>query len=76
VLPEGGVVCFPRMKEIVDVEAFYTILNNKYETYVGPGHWFEMDKRYFRIGFGWPTTEDLTIGLNNISKALEEAVMV
>jgi aspartate/methionine/tyrosine aminotransferase len=75
VLPEGGVVCFPRMKEIVDVDTFYTLLNNKYETYVGPGHWFEMDKRYFRIGFGWPTTEDLTIGLSNISKALEEAVI-
>ena len=75
VLPEGGVVCFPRMKEIVDVDTFYALLNNKYETYVGPGHWFEMDKRYFRIGFGWPTTEDLTIGLSYISKALDEAVV-
>ena len=72
-MPEGGVVCFPRIKDVVDVEMFYSLLNSKYETYVGPGHWFDMDKRYFRIGFGWPTMEDLKTGLENISKALKEA---
>ena len=40
--PQGGVVCFPRIKPDapVDVERFYTILNGKYGTMVGPGHWF------------------------------------
>jgi DNA-binding transcriptional MocR family regulator len=48
-------------------------LNKKYATYVGPGHWFEMDRKFFRLGFGWPTAEELQEGLENISKALEEA---
>lgn len=70
--PQGGVVCFPRIKDVnADTEKFYQTLNLQYETFVGPGHWFEMDKRYFRIGYGWPTTEDLKTGLENISKALD-----
>lgn len=75
VLPEGGVVCFPRMREAskVNSEKFYRILNERYATYVGPGHWFEMDKRYMRIGFGWPKAEELKKGLENISLALKEA---
>lgn len=72
VLPQGGVVCFPRLKKNIDSEKFYAVLNNKYSTYVGPGHWFEMDKHYMRIGFGWPTAEELTKGLENISKTLKE----
>jgi aspartate/methionine/tyrosine aminotransferase len=72
VLPQGGVVCFPRLKEGIDVEKFYTLLNQKYGTYVGPGHWFEMDKRYMRIGFGWPSRDELMKGLENISKVLTE----
>ena len=72
VLPQGGVVCFPRLKEGVDVERFYHILNQKYSTYVGPGHWFEMEKRYMRIGFGWPSSIELQQGLENISKTIKE----
>jgi aspartate/methionine/tyrosine aminotransferase len=73
--PSGGVVCFPRIRpEIpVDVDAFYRILNEKYGTYVGPGHWFGMDRRFMRIGFGWPPAGELAEGLENISSALEEA---
>ena len=54
--PSGGVVCFPRIKEdrSIDVERFYTVLNEKYRTFVGPGHWFEMNRRYMRIGYAWP----------------------
>jgi aspartate/methionine/tyrosine aminotransferase len=70
--PEGGVVCFPRIKDNVDVEKFYKILNEKYSTYVGPGHWFEQDKRYMRIGYGWPSKEELIGGLENISKTFLE----
>ena len=74
VLPQGGVVCFPRIKSVIDIEKFYKILNDKYSTYVGPGHWFEMDKHYFRIGFGWPEEKDLDQGLKNITKAYYETV--
>ncbi len=73
--PSGGVVCFPRIKaeQNVDVERFYKILNEKYHTFVGPGHWFEMERRYMRIGYGWPPTNELLKGLKNISSALRES---
>lgn len=73
--PTGGVVCFPRIKPAADlhVDAFYQILNNQYSTFVGPGHWFGMDRRYMRIGYGWPPAEELIEGLHHISLALEEA---
>jgi aspartate/methionine/tyrosine aminotransferase len=70
--PQGGVVCFPRLKEGVEVEKFYAYLNQNYATYVGPGHWFEMSKRYMRIGFGWPSLKELEEGLNNISYTFKE----
>lgn len=75
VLPQGGVVCFPRIRKQsnIDIEKFYRTLNEKYKTFVGPGHWFEMDDRYMRIGFGWPEKEELKNGLGNISSALKEA---
>jgi aspartate/methionine/tyrosine aminotransferase len=73
--PSGGVVCFPRIVNDrgIGVERFYQILNEKFKTFVGPGHWFEMDRRYMRIGYGWPKTDELRRGLQNISHALKEA---
>ncbi|MBK7504346.1 MAG: hypothetical protein IPI52_04450 [Bacteroidetes bacterium] len=73
VMPDGGVVVFPKMNMDIDENKFYEVLNKKYATYVGPGHWFEMDKKFFRLGFGWPTAPELQEGLENISKALKEA---
>ncbi|MCX6081070.1 MAG: pyridoxal phosphate-dependent aminotransferase [Chloroflexi bacterium] len=75
VQPSGGVVCFPRIKSAsgVDIEAFYKILNEKYKTFVGPGHWFGMERRYMRIGFGWTSTAELQEGLQNLSLAAEQA---
>ncbi len=35
-----------------------------------PGHWFEMPKTFFRVGFGWPTIAELRSGLQGISAAL------
>jgi aspartate/methionine/tyrosine aminotransferase len=72
--PQGGCVCFPRIKKDIslDVDDFYHILLNKYKTYVGSGHWFEEDKRYMRIGFGWTSATILEKGLNNILKAINE----
>ena len=70
--PQGGVVCFPRMiePEKHDIDAFYRKLMDDHATYVGPGHWFEMPRHYFRLGYGWPSMEELCGGLENIDKAL------
>jgi aspartate/methionine/tyrosine aminotransferase len=71
--PKGGVVCFPRIKNgNTDTKRFYELLNKKYGTFVGPGHWFEMPGNYMRIGFGWPSNEELKQGLRNISLCLNE----
>ena len=74
VTPQAGVICFPRLKNGVhaNMPAFYDTLYHRYKTLVGPGHWFEMDKRYMRIGYGWPTAQALQKGLENITQALKE----
>lgn len=74
VRPQAGVISFPRLKKEVRVnlDAFYDSLYHQYKTLVGPGHWFEMEKRYMRIGYGWPTTAALQKGLENITHALEK----
>jgi aspartate/methionine/tyrosine aminotransferase len=75
--PQGGCVCFPRIKTGISVDTgkFHDILLNKYKTYVGKGHWFEEDARYIRIGYSWDTSEKLVKGLGNIVKAIEEALV-
>lgn len=77
VKPSGGVVCFPRFKEKVniDIEKFYTALLQTYKTYTGPGHWFEQSKRSFRLGLGWETREAFVKGLENIDKAIGESLL-
>jgi len=72
--PGGGVVCFPRLDLSVDVDRFYDHLNGVGGTFVGEGHWFEEDRRYFRLGFGWPTTDELRSGLAAITAATEASV--
>lgn len=71
--PQGGVVCFPRIKESlkIDYKKFYSDLNSTFGTYVGPGHWFEMPANYMRIGFGYPLKEELKGGLQNILSAID-----
>ena len=73
--PQGACTCYPRIKKSanVDVEKFHRVLNEKYGTYLGPGHWFGMDDSYLRIGYGWPLEEELKAGLAGISAALREA---
>jgi aspartate/methionine/tyrosine aminotransferase len=73
VRPSGGVVCFPRMVEPPPggTDAFYRRLLGEHGTYVGPGHWFEMPDTYFRLGYGWPTRDELARGLEGISRALD-----
>ncbi len=73
--PQGGCVCFPRIKKEVNIDAttFHSILLDKYRTYVGRGHWFEEDDRYMRICYSWDKTEKLEKGLQNILLAIEDA---
>ena len=73
--PDGGVVCFPRIRHEADVDAgaFHRILLEEHGTIVGPGHWFEMPDTYMRIGYGWPTKEQLIEGLVNVSSAIRKA---
>ena len=72
VAPSGGVVCFPRIKAepVGGLAAFYARLLQTHGAYVGPGHWFEMSDLHFRVGYGWPTAEELEGGLKAISAAL------
>ena len=47
----------------------------KYATFVGAGHWFEQHDCFMRIGFGYPTNEELYQGLKNITLALQESLI-
>lgn len=69
VIPDAGVVMMPRLKNHINTTNFYKILFKKYNTYVGPGHWFGLPNNYFRLGFGWPDTKQLKKGLEHIEKA-------
>lgn len=73
--PQGGVVCFPRIRPELplDEDEFYRVLLEKYGTYVGPGHWFEQSRRHMRVGYGWPTLDELHRGLEGISAAVRDA---
>jgi aspartate/methionine/tyrosine aminotransferase len=70
--PSGGVVCLPRMRSTPSggTAAFYQRLLDTEGTYVGPGHWFELPDTCFRLGYGWPTRDELQAGLQGISRAL------
>lgn len=72
VRPAGGVVCFPKMTKQPPggTAKFYERLLLEHATYVGPGHWFEMSDMFFRLGFGWPSREQLQAGMGAISQAL------
>ena len=76
--PGGGVVCFPRIRpEVpVDVDEFYRVLGEVHGTYVGPGHWFEQDRRHMRIGYAWPLPEELEGGLAAISGSIRAAFTI
>jgi DNA-binding transcriptional MocR family regulator len=66
--PSAGVVCFPRLREgtVDDVDGWYRAINDD-GTFVGEGHWFDTDRRHFRLGFGWPTTDELRAGLASLT---------
>lgn len=74
VKPQGGVVCFPRVKPEIelDTDELYRVMNEKYGVYVGPGHWFAPDDRSFRVGYAWPDKESLRKGLEGIVAAVKD----
>jgi aspartate/methionine/tyrosine aminotransferase len=69
--PRAGVVGFVRFRagQEPDVDAFYDALLREHGTYVGPGHWFDQDRRGFRLGFAWPETGELENGLAGLLAA-------
>lgn len=69
VLPDSGVIMMPRLKSSISTKKFYSDLLNKHKAYVGQGHWFQMNDRFFRLGFGWATTAEITKGLTAIQKS-------
>ena len=75
VRPSGGVVGLVRFREEVEVDEhrFHHALLAGHGTYVGPGHWFEVSDRYFRLGFGWPTPAELAAGLEALLAAAGDA---
>ena len=72
VAPEGGVVCFPRIKAAaaIDPAAFHRRLNMDFATWAGPGQWFEQAPAFMRLGYGYPTAPDLRAALANVSASL------
>ncbi len=74
VRPSGGVVGLVRFRDEVEVDApgFHRTLLAEHGTYVGPGHWFELDDRHFRLGYGWPTHDELDAGLAALTAAGEQ----
>lgn len=72
--PSGGCVCFPRIvpSATVDLAGFHESLYSRHQAYVGRGSWFEQSDRHFRIGYAWPTEDELRKGLAAISAAIRE----
>ena len=72
--PTGGVVGLVRFRPdvAVDSERFYAQLLAERGTYVGPGHWFEVSDRHFRLGFGWPSESELRAGLVGLTVTAAE----
>ncbi len=74
--PRAGAVCFPRIRPEVDVDVdlFYRVLFEEHGTYVGAGHWFDQDRRFFRLGFAWPPADELARGLESLDAAAAAAL--
>jgi aspartate/methionine/tyrosine aminotransferase len=71
--PRAGVVGFPRAIAPLDEDRFYDALLREHGTYVGPGHWFGQPRSSFRLGFAWPTTDELERGLAGLLAAAADA---
>lgn len=67
--PKSGPIAFPQLAD-GHADAFCHLLNEKYETSVVPGHFFESPE-HFRLGVGGKT-EDVSEGLSRVGAALDE----
>ncbi len=74
--PRGGVVASPRLREgrVADPEALYRTIAVDQQVFIIPGRCFDMDNRFFRLGFGG-TPEELTEGLRRVGLALDAAAV-
>ncbi|KAL4984149.1 aspartate aminotransferase [Aspergillus falconensis] len=70
--PQAGVMCFVKMKKALTggTGVFYHRLLQEHGVYVGPGRWFDHPDTFFRLGFGWPSSDELQAGLERISLVL------
>ena len=71
VLPEAGVVAFPRLERSagVDPESLIVSIVEDYRTFTIPGRCFECDNHHFRLGFG-ANLDEIKTGLRNVEHAL------
>lgn len=72
VVPPRSMVVFPRLKSGSDSQSLHDLLRQS-ETSIVPGRFFE-EPQHFRLGFA-VKTEDVEIGLTNLSKALRTELM-
>ena len=74
--PEAGCIGFPWIKENVELSGkkFNNVLKETYKTFIAPGHWFEVDERFFRVGYGYPSANELEGGLQSITAAIEDCI--
>jgi aspartate/methionine/tyrosine aminotransferase len=68
--PAHGIVCFPRIEARLDGGQLARLLQEKYETSVVPGYFFE-EPKHFRLGYGVPIPV-LKQGLENIRSVLQD----
>ena len=68
--PEGGAVCFPKLKGSRSTLDLCRLLVEKYRTFTVPGYVFGMDP-HLRLGFGGDN-EELRQGLGRLGTALSE----
>jgi aspartate/methionine/tyrosine aminotransferase len=69
--PQGGVVALPRitMPNVDDPEPIYRDLAESHGVFVIPGRCFELENRFFRLGFGG-SPEELSGGLERVGSVL------
>jgi aspartate/methionine/tyrosine aminotransferase len=72
VAPTGGVTGLPRLRDplVPHADAFHAALRDR-GVWVGPGEWFGLERRYFRLGWGWPDLPELERGLAEIDDVLD-----
>ena len=71
VAPTGGVTGFPRIRaEGRRRPGWHRSLLTEHGVFVGPGHWFGQPWRHFRLGWGWPSDDELRAGLAGIDAVL------